>query len=215
MRVRILVLAIGGLSAACGAQPPATHPVESVDAGSASIAAEPMEEPAPEPDSGQPHLTIECTMRAATMLHIRDPDGRYHHWGAKPFKSIRFDKGSAEIPDGNDERLLFLAEAASWHPPAEITIEGHRRSGERGKIDRRRAEAVRDRLIELGVNPDWITVETHGDTRPIANPKSKQGQEANGRADVWVRPSWPPVPDEFIRAACPPSPDAGISPERP
>lgn len=214
MRTDMVPIVLLPLLVACGAQQRDTVPTASVDAGSAQVLVVPEQEPPSEPPAAEPQLTIECTMRAATFLHIRDPDGVYLHWGADPSKHIRFERGSAEIPEGNEERLQFLVELAKSRPPPAFTVEGHRRSDERRKVDERRAEAVRERLISLGADPGWITTTSYGDTRPIANPKNKEGQKANARVDIHLDLSWPPIPEEWIRKACPPKAepvaDAGI-----
>jgi len=208
MWMRMSGFAALGIFVGCGSPRSGSGRVEAIDAGSTRIAAEPVDEPTPEPASGEPHTTVGCVMQAATILHIQDPDGGYLHWGADPSKHVRFDRGSAEIPPENDERLLFLVELARSRPPPAFTVEGHRRSDERRKLDEQRAEAVRERLISLGADPGWITTTSYDDTRPIANPKSKEGQEANARVDIHLDLTWPPIPEEWIRQACPPEPDA-------
>jgi outer membrane protein OmpA-like peptidoglycan-associated protein len=163
-----------------------------------------------ESDAGPREVSIACMMRAATILHIRDPDGQWHHWGADPFKRIEFPRNSIEIPDEAAERLLFIAEMAQGELPAAITVEGHTASYEHGEIARRRADAVRERLVALGVAPEIITVTSFGDNRPIYDPRSKQDRQKNARAEIRLDLTWPPIPQEFIDSACPP--DAGATP---
>jgi outer membrane protein OmpA-like peptidoglycan-associated protein len=85
---------------------------------------------------------------------------------------VFFSEGSAEL--GAKARMVLSAQA-EWlklHPRVSVLIEGH--ADERGSYDHnreiaaRRAEAVRARLIEEGVEANRIRVLVHGRDRPIA-----------------------------------------------
>jgi OmpA-OmpF porin, OOP family len=47
-----------------------------------------------------------------------------------------------------------------------------------------RAKGVMDYLIKQGVSPDRITSVGFGETRPIADNKTKEGRALNRRVDV-------------------------------
>jgi len=149
-------------------------------------------------------VPVECLMRAAWALHIQDPEGGYLHWGADPSMHVRFDRGSAEIPTASEERQRFLGELARALRPATFTVDGNCTSAERDGIAGRRAEAVRARIVALGIDPGSINTESYGHTRPIVNPKSSRGQAANARVDIQLDLTWPPIPEDLIRQACPP-----------
>ena len=169
---------------------------------SAATAARPPAAPAASVTPNPPAVSPGCLVRAAQILHIRTPAGGYLHWGSDPFLSVRFGRNSAEIPGEYEDDLVFLVDMARARPPATFTVEGHRVTSEQDSIAKRRAEAVRDRLVSMGVEPASIEIEVYGDSRPIANPKTEQGQKANARADIRLDLTWPPIPEDFIRQAC-------------
>ena len=85
---------------------------------------------------------------------------------------VFFSEGSAEL--GARARIALEAQA-TWlkrHTALAVTIEGH--ADEAGaishnlEVSRRRAEAVRRRLIESGVAPERIHTAAYGRERPIA-----------------------------------------------
>jgi outer membrane protein OmpA-like peptidoglycan-associated protein len=78
-------------------------------------------------------------------------------------------------------------------PSSKIIVEGHTDS--RGTIDsnqilsQRRAASVRDYLITRGIEKDRITAVGFGQTRPIADNKTTEGQSNNRRVEIIVVPS--------------------------
>jgi OOP family OmpA-OmpF porin len=50
----------------------------------------------------------------------------------------------------------------------------------------RRAEAVRNYLVEKGVNTSLITVEGYGEENPVASNKTKEGRAKNRRVDISI-----------------------------
>ncbi|MEH0155523.1 OmpA family protein [Limibacter armeniacum] len=49
------------------------------------------------------------------------------------------------------------------------------------KLGKERAQAIYDRLIELGVDSDRIEVETAGESNPVADNSTEEGREENRR----------------------------------
>ena len=121
---------------------------------------------------------------AATLLHLM-PVGWAEErmqlgvppWAAAEFQAevgdrVFFSEGSAEL--GARARSALEAQAA-WlkrHAALPVTVEGH--ADDAGvvnhnlEVSRRRAEAVRRRLIESGVAPERIRIVAYGRERPIA-----------------------------------------------
>jgi len=54
------------------------------------------------------------------------------------------------------------------------------------KLSLRRAEAVRDYLISLGLDPKKVEVIGEGMTKPIADNSTKEGRAKNRRVEVEV-----------------------------
>ena len=73
----------------------------------------------------------------------------------------------------------------------EVTVEGHTdRVGSvehNEKLSRRRAEYVRNALIEAGVAPDNITVNWHGEAAPAVDTQDNVPEAANRRVEVTIR----------------------------
>jgi outer membrane protein OmpA-like peptidoglycan-associated protein len=71
-----------------------------------------------------------------------------------------------------------------------ITVEGHTDStGQRGynvDLSRRRAEAVKNYLVEKGVNRDLFAVEGIGPDRPVASNRTPEGRANNRRVEIVI-----------------------------
>ncbi len=103
--------------------------------------------------------------------------------------TIYFDTDRYNI-DSQDQAAL--AQQASWlqrYPGKRITIEGH--CDERGTreynlaLGERRANAAKNYLVSLGIDPARITTVSHGKERPIAL-GSDEGSWAKNRRAVTV-----------------------------
>jgi peptidoglycan-associated lipoprotein len=106
---------------------------------------------------------------------------------------VFFAEGSAEL--GARARAALEAQAA-WlrrHGGLPVTIEGHAddagMTAHNLEVSRRRAEAVRQRLIESGVAPQRIYVEAYGRSRLIAECAAPACAAQNRRAVTIVGPS--------------------------
>ena len=101
-------------------------------------------------------------------------------------KDVFFDTDRYDLrPEARD----VLAENAGWlreHPSVEILIEGHcdeRNTREYNlALGERRANAVRDYLIALGVSGDRIRTISYGEERPFATGHDESAWQLNRRA---------------------------------
>lgn len=99
---------------------------------------------------------------------------------------ILFEYDESEITAAYDDDLQRLAELLSEYPELNVVIEGHTDS--RGSDDynmglsERRALAVQDRLISLGVNAGRIGIVGKGESEPVASNDTDQGRAMNRRA---------------------------------
>ena len=71
---------------------------------------------------------------------------------------IDFSRASAEIPQDRDMKLGEIAGWAKDHPDGLIVIDGYPDRVDDTAIALRRVEAVRDRLIAVGVEPARVVV---------------------------------------------------------
>ena len=96
--------------------------------------------------------------------------------------------------DISSEAQQILERQAQWlrrYPNVSVTIEGH--TDERGTreynlaLGERRANAVRDFLINLGVTPDRITTISYGKERPVATCSDESCWSQNRRGVTVVQ----------------------------
>ena len=111
---------------------------------------------------------------------------------------VFFSEGSAEL--GARARVALEAQA-TWlkrHTSLAVTIEGHADDaetiGHNLEVSRRRAEAVRRRLIESGVAAERIGTAAYGRERPIARCNEPWCAVQNRRAVTVVGPSRASLP---------------------
>lgn len=112
---------------------------------------------------------------------------------------ITFDHGSAQLDRTDREDLTALVETvAALERPVEIAVTGHasrrvaaqdaRTARTRNRrMAERRAQAVADRLAELGVPTGQIATQVAGADRPRLTELSAAGEAANRRASVALR----------------------------
>ena len=114
---------------------------------------------------------------------------------------IGFGALSLQLDDGAKAALDALMTTPAMQAGGTVALRGHSDSlgtdGDNRVASRRRAERVRDYLVEKGVAAERITLVALGETRPIApNAKEDGSDDPEGRAKnrrVEVRVTPPPV----------------------
>lgn len=95
----------------------------------------------------------------------------------------------------NDEGRQFLVRDANWlraHGGTQVKVEGH--CDERGSatynfvLAEKRAKAVRNYLVELGVKGDRLIVVSYGKERPFCIDHSESCHQQNRRGHLVVKP---------------------------
>lgn len=101
--------------------------------------------------------------------------------------TVHFDIGRASVHESDLQRVRDAIKATQGKPH-HILIEGHTDStgsvSYNKELSERRAWAVRQKLIEHGENPNAITLNAYGETRPIAPNHTPEGRARNRRAEV-------------------------------
>jgi OOP family OmpA-OmpF porin len=104
---------------------------------------------------------------------------------------IRFAFAEARILPASDSLLREIAAQLLLHPEfARVALNGH--TDDVGLpeanllLSRRRAEAVRDRLVALGVPAPRLSAEGFGATRPLAPNTTEEGRQQNRRVEFLV-----------------------------
>ena len=103
---------------------------------------------------------------------------------------FHFEAGTATLTSDSSPTLDQIASDLKLHSDATIRLEGYTDDTgdmrENQKISYARAEAIRNGLLNRGVNPAQIRIAGMGATNPIASNITQTGREENRRTDVVV-----------------------------
>lgn len=168
-----------------------------LSACNAPDSAEPETEEASTPVDRDPTPPGESDLGSTSILRS-DMDGRpIADPPLEPLEAtIRFERGGSELSDAARVKIQEIVESEQFGEGGAIVLRGH--SDASGSDDanlrasRRRAEAVRDLLEELGANPDRMTVIAMGEQNPVepnalpSGEPNERGRAANRRVDITV-----------------------------
>jgi len=103
-------------------------------------------------------------------------------------KGVNFESGKAKLLAGSFKVLDEMVESLREWPEVTIEVQGHTdNTGNPSKnleLSQARAETVRLYMIDKGVDPKRITAVGYGQTRPIADNKSRDGRSRNRRVEI-------------------------------
>lgn len=101
---------------------------------------------------------------------------------------VLFSTDEARLQPGAQRTAQELANVLKQHPQHRVRIEGFadaRGSDEHNlKLSTRRAEALRDALVSLGVSTDRIEAVGLGEAYPVASNRTEAGRQQNRRVEV-------------------------------
>ncbi len=161
------------------------------------------EDGCPDPDNdddGIPDLADECPDKPETFNDYKDEDGCPDEPGeqvrvsgeALVFnRNIHFETGKATLKSESHEALEELAGKINDHPELElIRVEGHTDNQGSKELNRdlsqRRAESVRNYLIDQGVSPERLAATGYGQSKPIASNDTAEGRARNRRVEFTI-----------------------------
>lgn len=102
--------------------------------------------------------------------------------------SVLFDIDKSLIHVEYDPELDNVVEVLNKNPDMKITIDGHTDSTGTAKYNKalsiKRSDAIRDYLVNKGIDKKRLDVEGYGLTRPIASNKTKEGRAKNRRVEL-------------------------------
>ncbi len=104
-------------------------------------------------------------------------------------RSVFFNSGESTFKEGDTPtRLDAIKEILKNYPTAKFSVEGHTDSDGSDKFNQKlseaRANAVRNAMVERGINADNLTAVGFGESQPIASNKTKAGKAENRRTEV-------------------------------
>src|SRR5215470_8746766 len=101
---------------------------------------------------------------------------------------VLFKTGSFELLPGARERLAKISGIVLAYPSLHLQVEGHTDSvgsdDYNQQLSERRANAVRDYLIQQGIPADSIEARGFGKTEPIATNDTPEGRQQNRRVEL-------------------------------
>lgn len=105
---------------------------------------------------------------------------------------VTFDTNSAIVRPGLYSEIDRIASILIKYPDTVIQVEGHTDStgSESYNMDlsSRRAEAVKNLLVQKGVEPSRILTIAYGESKPVASNDSDYGRANNRRVEIKVAP---------------------------
>ena len=109
------------------------------------------------------------------------------------FKSdFLFDVNSSTIMGGGYDELERVAQVLNQYPQTTIRISGHTDNTGTAeynqKLSERRALAIKNALVGMGVNPNRMTTIGFGESKPIASNATEAGRMKNRRVDIRIVP---------------------------
>ncbi|NPA04131.1 MAG: OmpA family protein [Epsilonproteobacteria bacterium] len=103
---------------------------------------------------------------------------------------INFDFDSARIKPEYLPKIREVVEFLKAHPAYKAEIQGHTDNiGSREynkRLSKRRAKAVYEEMIRMGIDPDRLSYEGYGEEHPIASNATPEGRAKNRRVEVHI-----------------------------
>jgi outer membrane protein OmpA-like peptidoglycan-associated protein len=103
---------------------------------------------------------------------------------------VLFAFGKADLSPGAVRNLDKLTGFLEKHPDRDLLIEGHTDSIGSDEFNRvlsqKRADAVKEALVEKGISPDRIATKGYGKQFPVASNDTESGRQLNRRVEVVI-----------------------------
>jgi OOP family OmpA-OmpF porin len=103
---------------------------------------------------------------------------------------VLFETGRADLRAGALRHLYPLVTFLQKYPERQVLIEGHTDNvgldASNLELSQRRADAVRDFLLQNGVNAAQLTTRGYGETSPVASNDTAAGRQQNRRVELII-----------------------------
>ncbi|NLN61674.1 MAG: OmpA family protein [Myxococcales bacterium] len=172
----LCVLSACGLMAGCSfsASFGNVHTIEGKDAILVNAAQPELPPPPPEPVPEPPVKKAQITEKKIEIL-----------------EKVMFDYNKATIKEESHQLLSDVADVLKENPKVLlINIEGHTDADGADKynkeLSQKRAEAVKEHLVGLGIDEARLNAIGYGKERPIADNNTEEGKEKNRRVEFII-----------------------------
>lgn len=182
----------------CGRTPQAPAAAEEKPAARPQLVQQPQSKPEPRPTpSAQPQPVVmqpKAEPEAVSgQQSVASGQQSEVNWDERlAALAVTFDFGQSEphFADGNEATLRQLAAAMLADPATRVIVTGHTDSVGSADVNMRlgqqRANAVRQRIIALGIPVDRITTASRGEEQPVAPNDTAEGRAQNRRVVIRV-----------------------------
>jgi outer membrane protein OmpA-like peptidoglycan-associated protein len=135
--------------------------------------------------------------RQAAEMKRKLPEAAIAREGDKLYvalpSGILFGVDKTDIKPEARESIAKAAEVLVKYPDTYITVEGHTDSTGPSEynqnLSERRADAVRGMLLRDGVPASRLSIKGYGESDPIADNSTPEGQQLNRRVQLEIRPN--------------------------
>jgi OmpA-OmpF porin, OOP family len=110
--------------------------------------------------------------------------------GSITLEGVNFEHNSSELTVASHAALDAIADGLKKHPRLRVEVQGHTDSTGSPpynmKLSQRRADAVRQYLLDSGASGDQLVAKGYGQTQPVASNKTAAGRAKNRRVVMYV-----------------------------
>lgn len=103
---------------------------------------------------------------------------------------VLFASGSAELQSGDNSNLNKLVIFLNQYPKRQVKIEGHTDNVGSAAynlgLSQRRAESVKNHLVQQGISPQRISTSGLGMSQPVASNDTATGRQQNRRVEIII-----------------------------
>jgi OOP family OmpA-OmpF porin len=169
------------------AQPVATPPPAPAPA---PVAATPPPPPPPPGDSDRDGVTDDIDKCPGTAAGVAVDAEGCPLKGSITLEGVTFELNSAQLTADSRTVLNGVAQDLRKYPRLRIELQGHTDSSGADaynlSLSQRRADSVRQHLVEQGVPPTQLVARGYGETQPIDSNTSNEGRARNRRVVMSV-----------------------------
>jgi outer membrane protein OmpA-like peptidoglycan-associated protein len=117
-------------------------------------------------------------------------------------QDVLFDVGRSELKPGGFRAVQKLAAFMHDYPDRRVRIEGFTDSTGSAEFNQelseQRAFAVKDALMQSGIDPDRIEMQGYGESYPVASNDTNEGRQLNRRVEIVISDDSGSIPSRGV-----------------